>query len=245
MKRSFLLTVACLLIFSMGANAQVYELGVSAFINNGYLYNQNVVDRGNEQGLSWHTDLNYGISAVWYPNYFHGIQLEFNYGEFTQDYRGLDEVLGWPHNYDSRTTLTAFNIPASWRIGYNDYLELGVNTSFITAANYEFEDSDEQWEKDVTETFNSTNFSVFAGMGASVELTKNFRLSTSIRGSYGLVDLAGVDAYGNDLNDTENPALYNTDPEAEAPYVGYQPTNTVMFTMKIGLIYRIIPEEDQ
>lgn len=240
MKRIVLLTATLLILCGIKTQAQVYELGVSAFVNNGYLYNQNIVDRGNEQGLSWHTDLNYGISAVWYPSYFHGIQLEANYGKFTQDYAGLDEELGWPHEYESRTTLTAINVPVSWRIGYNDYFELGVNTSFIRSAEYEFKDLDEEFSKDVYDTFNTTNFAIFAGMGASVEITDKFRVATSIRGSYGLVDLGGVDAYGMDLNDTDNLELYNTDPESEAPYETYEPTNSLMFTMKIGLVYRII-----
>lgn len=245
MKRILLLTAITALIFSNSATAQVYEFGVTTFINNGYLYNQNVVDRGNEQGLSWHTDLNYGLSGVWYPSYFHGIQLEVGYGKFTQDYSGLDELLGFPHKYEARTTLTAWSLPLSWRIGFNDYFELGVNTQFITKAQWEYHDTDEDYERDVIDSFNTTNFSIFGGMGATMELTGKLRLSASIRGSYGLVDLAGVDAYGNNLKDTENEMLYNADPESDAPYVGYEPTNSLMFTMKLGLIYRLIPNSQQ
>ena len=168
--------------------------------------------------------------------------LGLNTGKFKQEYSGFDEVGGFPHFYRAETVLNTLNIPVAWRIGMSDYFEAGVQTTLVTAADYEYRDGGGITNTDVSSAFGSTMFSVFAGFGSNASISDKFMVNTGMRFMYGVNDLGGVDGYGNDLTQKDDPELYNPSAD-QGRYNAYEKTNAVSIGFNIGLVYRIIPQE--
>jgi len=254
------LLFAIFIFASLSSSAQLkpyWEIGASTYINNNWQINNNIIDAGNQQAPGFTIDYNFGMAGTYYWNPRRAVSLGLNFGQFTQEYRGLYEVSGFPFTYDSKITLDVVNIPVSVRFGMNDFFEVGTQVTMINGGDFHFEGPDPVVglnplnpidpeattelviDKDVSDAYKSMQVSAFVGFGSIIPLYKGLGVLTTIRAHYGLLDIEGVDGFGDSLNDKDNPLLYNNDPEL-GRYASYEPTRSIGLSFKAGLVWKFI-----
>lgn len=226
MKRIFLLISGIAL--SLGVNSQVtFEAQGKGGMASTWLFNKNISDQGAEQDYAMAWGSSYGVAInLYYKNI--GIGIEGLASKHTGGYAGDLGVLG---KYSAHSTLKGYQIPVLLKLKSEGgvYLELGVQANGVSNATYtiDYTDSDIfDGSSDETVNYSKNYMSAVLGFGANVKLSKKIPLGLlfGLRLNYGFGDAEGVDALGNNL---DNSFLYST----------YEKTNAASGAIMLGLTY--------
>ncbi len=217
MKKIFILfaiTVLSVNVFSQSHGIRPFVIfGPKGMYSSTFLFNKNVSSSGDPQN----TDISFGHSygfmvGVNFKNSIIGIETEYQMSQLSQKYNGN---LG---GYTSDVTLTASDIPLLLKLssGYNGYLEVGPQFSMIKTAKYSYKELNPPFSTlsniDKSAEFSKTNLSAVLGFGTNFNLAdEELLLRVGFRLSFGLLDIKGTDAFGQDLSDkTIYPKSYQT-----------------------------------
>jgi len=224
MKRIFLLISG--IAFSMGVNAQVtFEVQGKGGMASTWLFNKNISDQGAVQdyAMAWGSSYGVGIN-LYYKNI--GIGIEGLSSKHTGGYAGS---LG-DFRYNSQVTLSGYQIPVLLKLKSDGgvYIEVGVQANGVSKAIYNNESNPFVQTYGVTSSYSKNYMSAVLGFGANVKLSKKIPLGLlfGLRLNYGFADAKGVDALGNNL---DNSLLYPT----------YEKTNAASGAIMLGLTYGI------
>lgn len=232
MKKIFLILISLVLCFNLLAQRKKIQPKIPAFIicgakgiyNTGILYNQNILEAHN-QNYEWSFGHSYGFMLGYsFANSNAEIEAEYQFNTFTQKFSG--EVGG--KTYHSKIFLYSHDIPVLFKVttAYEGYFEIGPQFSFVRSANYS-SDLLQSLSVSVTKNFSQTNVSGVFGMGTNFNLATNLLfLQVGVRFQFGISDLEGVDALGQNLT---SPVLYPK----------YRPTLLASVGFLVGLIYYI------
>jgi hypothetical protein len=222
MKRIFLLISG--IAFSMGVNAQVtFEVHGKGGMASTWLFNKNISDKGAEQdyAMAWGSSYGAGIN-LYYKNI--GIGIEGLASKHTGGYAGTIGSL----NYTSQVSLKGYQIPILLKLKSDGgvYVEAGVQANGVSKATYNNESNPFVPTYGVTSSYAKNYMSAVLGFGANVKLSKKIPLGLlfGVRLNYGFADAEGVDALGNNL---DNSILYPT----------YEKTNAASGAIMLGLTY--------
>lgn len=223
MKRLFLFISGIAL--SLDVNAQVtFEVHGKGGMASTWLFNKNISDKGAEQdyAMAWGSSYGAGIN-LYYKNI--GIGIEGLASKHTGGYAGDRGILG---KYSSHVTLKGYQIPVLLKLKSDGgvYLEAGVQVNGISNATYHYQSDLLEKTNNVNSDYAKNYMSAVLGFGANVKLSKKIPLGLlfGVRLNYGFADSKGVDALGNNL---DNSLLYPT----------YEKTNAASGAVMLGLTY--------
>lgn len=211
-----------------GAVPAYLMCGTKGLFNTTILVNQNILDAGGEQIYEWSFGHSYGFMLGYcFANSNAEIETEYQFNTFTQNFSGAKSG----ETYNSKIVLNTADIPVLFKVTtvYEGYFEIGPQFFFVRSAKYS---SDKLLitspNGTVTKNFSSKiNVSGVFGMGTNFNLATNLLfLRIGVRFQFGITDLKGVDALGQDLT---NKVLYPK----------YRQTCFGSAGLLVGLIYYI------
>ncbi len=248
MKKNFTLLV--LLFVFIHSNSQSIEVGARGGYAYTWLSNNNVSNAGSEEDLVASFAYNYGLFLGYDINHRYSLEADVLYGTLTQNYKGkfidngiLPEGTSYQtgETYTSQSLLYTISIP--FLLQYNTrsgfYAELGPEYQFITDANYTatYSNPPANSNYNVLSEFAKSNIAAMLGLGWRLKIARPQGLLAfvNIRFEYGLTDMQGVDAFGQNLNVTSYNPIYSG---AKPYYSNYQATHTLAASINAGLYYR-------
>lgn len=212
-----------------------FEIQGKGSYNSTWIVNKNISDLGDEQNydLAWST--NYGAGFNLYFGRI-GVGVEGLFGHHKAAYEG---TIGTtiPLNYSSTVDLKTTHIPLLLKIKGKKagYFEAGVQMNSISSATYTIS-GDFVYPNnpsDVMNKYSKTYLSAIVGAGANIKPFKKFPIGVliGVRLQYGFDDVKGVDALGNDVN---NSLLYSEK----------QSSSVISGGMFAGLTYTLSTKKD-
>jgi len=226
---TLILLTLCFNLFAQkhlpGAMPAYLMCGTKGLFNTTLLVNQNIFDAGDEQIYKWSFGHSYGFMLGYcFANSNAEIEIEYQFNTFTQNFSGWKSG----ETYNSKIVLNTADIPVLFKVttAYDGYFEIGPQFSFVRSAKYSSKPLITSGT--VTKNFSSkTNVSGVLGMGTNFNLATNLLfLRIGIRFQFGITDLKGVDALGQDLTD-------------KVLYPKYRQTRFGSVGLLAGLIYYI------
>ena len=210
------------------------EIHAKGFGNSTWLFNKNISAQGEAQDYDPAWGLNYGVGASAYFGSV-GFALEAFIGNHTGGYSGViktTDTLGvvTKYSYTSNINLQVTQIPLLFKLksDYSDsYLEAGIQYTMVSSAAYHKEGEIPKIDTAVTNYYSDYYLSAILGVGFKIQLGEGpVSILVGLRFQYGITDLKGVDALGQELN---NPVIY---PKAN-------PTVAASGGLALGLIYKL------
>jgi Outer membrane protein beta-barrel domain len=251
----FIFALILFSIFSLYTSAQSFELGLRGGAGNTWLFNNNVSNAGSEQNYALSFSYNYGLFLGYDINHRYTLELDVLSEIFTQKYSGKFIDTGMlpqgtyyvpGETYKSQTQLNIIAIPLllhyNTRSGFN--IELGPEYQAVNGAIYSSTYSNplSNASYDVASAFAKSDMLIVLGFGWNLKLARsNFHPFINIRFTYGLSDLDGVDAFGQDLANNNTGKLYSG---VHPYYPGYQATHSLEGSLNMGLFYRFAKHYD-
>lgn len=202
----FLFSLISLISFSQ---VGPYVGGHYAF-NSTWLMNKQVFDHGSEMDPSPTFGSYYGFIAGYNFTDDAGIEININLNNINQKYEGR---FG-DNRYISQTNINALDIPLLFKFGYNSYFEIGPVLQMLNGATYSrtFDNTGllhtfsykglpviptDVDSEGVLNQFNSTNFAVALGFGASIDIIEyKLKLDIGLRFQYTITDMEGINGLG-------------------------------------------------
>lgn len=249
------------------ASAQTLDLGLRGGAASTWLINTNVFNAGSDQNPSSSISIEYGFHSEINFLGGTGIELDVIYSQFTQKYNGTFSTQGGlyqnitnlsdstlPNNfyaknesYTATTQLTMLKFPLLFHYQAKGgfIFEAGPEYAIINDATYTA-----SYTGNPTGTQNSVSYSTkgsFAsssingvlGFGWNIKLIPSGKLYllASMRFEYGITDLKGTDALGEDMNNQSNNPVYLQ--HGFRQYGSYASTHMADGSLSIGLFYRL------
>ena len=197
-------------LFSTLMTAQQLEISARGSYKSTWLFNKNISDLGAKQDYAAGWGYNYGLGVTIYFNEKIGIGVDALLNDHSGNYTG---ELDSNRTYTSNVKLNSLDIPLLFKLKSSTgaFLEVGPQLGMISAAKYDFNQS--YYNSGTGTTINNdtsfavdgkyatTNLSAVLGFGINIKLVSHLSLKTGIRLEYGILDLKGVDALGQDVND--------------------------------------------
>ncbi len=234
--KHIIFTAAVLFAFIASGFSQIsFEIQGKGSYNSTWIVNKNISDLGDEQNydLAWST--NYGAGFNLYFGRI-GVGVEGLFGHHKAAYEGTIGTQ-FQLNYSSIVDLKTTHIPLLLKIKGKKagYFEAGVQTNSISSATYTIS-GDVVFptnNNDVMNKYSKTYLSAIVGAGANIKPFKKFPIGVliGVRLQYGFDDVKGVDALGNDLNNT---LLYSEK----------QASNVISCGMFAGITYTLSTKKD-
>lgn len=225
---------------AMGTQAQKLELSALGSYQSTWIFNQNISDKGDIQDYAAGWGYNYGLGVGFYFNNKIGMEVDGLFDLHSGNYTGTDDS---NRTYTSNVKLHMTNIPLLFKLRSSNgaYFEVGPQFSMISHATYSYKQSyynastgnnvDTNNSVNVSNMYATSDISAVIGFGVKIKFGSHLSMKTGLRLTWGLADLKGVDALGNDLN---NPFLYK-DKRA---------TNSASGGLLIGLTWSFGDTED-
>lgn len=228
-----LIATAC-----FGVNAQTIEFNAKGSGKSTWLINNNIMDDGDEQDPAAGWGYNYGAGVTFYFTDNLGIGADLLLNKHVAEFKG---IFPSSYTYVSDITLNTIDIPLMFKVqsSTGGYIELGAQYSTISSVKYTYVGSllgspiNINTANNVSDKFTSSNISALLGLGMKIKLGDRFAIISGLRFEYGLTDIKGVDAFGNNLSDTNNPLIY------PGMYDAYQPTKSASASLFLGLSFTI------
>lgn len=226
-----ILTITILIASLNASLAQIsFEIQGKGSYNSTWIVNKNISDQGDEQDYDLAWAYNYGAGFNLYLGRI-GVGIEGLFGNHKAAYAGtIGSTIQL--NYSSLVDLKTSHIPLLLKIKGKKagYFEAGVQMNSISKATYTIS-GDIVYPNnpsDVMNRYSKTYLSAVMGAGANIRPFKKFPLGILIgaRLQYGFDDVKGVDALGNDLN---NSLIYSEK----------QASNVISGGMFVGLTYTL------
>lgn len=226
-----ILTITILIASLNASLAQIsFEIQGKGSYNSTWIVNKNISDQGDEQDYDLAWAYNYGAGFNLYLGRI-GVGIEGLFGSHKAAYAGtIGSTIQL--NYSSLVDLKTSHIPLLLKIKGKKagYFEAGVQMNSISKATYTIS-GDIVYpnnSSDVMSRYSKTYLSAVMGAGANIRPFKKFPLGILIgtRLQYGFDDVKGVDALGNDLN---NSLIYSEK----------QASNVISGGMFVGLTYTL------
>ena len=209
-----------LFIFTISISTAIFgqqlEISARGSYKSTWLFNKNISDLGDKQDYAAGWGYNYGLSACIYFNSKIGIEVDGLLNMHAGNYAG---TLDSQRTYTSNVKMNSIEIPLLFKLKSSTgaYLEIGPQLGMINSAHYQFLQSyynsstganvNNNSSYFVDSNYATTNISAVLGFGINIKLVSHLSLKTGIRFEYGLTDLKGVDALGQNLANT---VLYPT-----------------------------------
>jgi len=214
-----------------------FEIQGKGSYNSTWIVNKNISDQGKEQDYDLAWSSNYGAGFNLYFGRI-GVGVEGLFGHHKAGYTGiLGNGTQFQLNYSSIVDLKTTHIPLLLKIKGKKagYFEAGVQMNSISSATYTIS-GDIVYPNnpsDVMNKYSKTYLSAIVGAGANIKPFKKFPIGVliGVRLQYGFDDVKGVDALGNDLN---NSLLYSEK----------QTSNVISGGMFAGLTYTLSTKKD-
>ena len=199
MKNPLFIIISGLLICAQTSYSQGIQAGIKGTIASTWLINSHVSDASaNVQQYVPSFGENYGVSGAIFFNKKLGFEMDFFYATHRQQYNNEDET------YESETKLNQVSIPMLLKLRSETgaYFELGVVYNALTKAQYSLKfDSISLPSKDIKPLMSNSSFDAMFGIGVDIEMVAGLDLTFAMRFTYGMNDLKGVDAFGQDMSD--------------------------------------------
>lgn len=226
-------TLLSVFSFAQDAKENVFEIEAKGLGNSTWLFNKNISDRGDEQDYASAFGFNYGLA---FNAYFGkvGVGVEALMGNHKGGYAGTIEfkdsagTVTSKMDYTSSVNLQTIQIPVLFKLKSEMlYMEIGPQYNLISSATYRSKTDNSSEVESVTKDYSSSYFSAVLGFGARIKFGESpLGMNIGIRLQYSLSDLKGVDAWGQDLNNS----LYYKDKASTTAATG---------GLVIGFAYRI------
>ncbi|HTB32774.1 MAG TPA: outer membrane beta-barrel protein [Bacteroidia bacterium] len=257
------LFVALISSFGLYASAQSLDMGLRGGPASTWLFNTNVFNAGSDQDVSSSISSEFG--AHFELNFLGGtgIELDVIYSKYTQKYKGSfidsgglyqNTMSDLPNNYYQRnesytssTELTLIKLPLLFhyqtKTGFS--IEVGPEYCIVNDAVYSATYSGQPIlmpsavSFDSKSQFNSSSFNAVLGFGWNVKLIPSGKLYllTDLRFEYGITDLKGTDALGENLDNSGTNPVYLA--HSYRGYSSYAGTHMLDASFSIGLFYRL------
>lgn len=251
---------------SLFASAQSLDFGLRGGVASTWLLNTNVLNAGSDQNVSSSMSSEFGLHLGVNFIGGTGIVADVIYSKFTQKYNGTFQDVGGlyqnqsasdtiPDNryiknetYTSTTDLTLIKIPLLFHYQSKSgfAVEVGPEYCIVSGATYSASYTGElsglspsSVSYDTKSAFGSSSLNAVLGFGWNIKLIPSGKLYllTDIRFEYGLTDLKGTDALGENLDNTgSNPVYFAHNSRG---YSGYTATHMADASLSIGLFYRL------
>lgn len=254
--------------FSVWASAQTLDLGLRGGISSTWLLNTNVFNAGSDQNVNstmssefgFHSEINF-VGGT-------GIELDVIYGKFAQKYNGdfqdngvlyqnttstslfdFTNFYGNGESYTATTQFTAIKLPLLFHYQAKGgfIFEVGPEYAMISGATYSatYTNNPTATPSSVSYgtqgTFASSSINAVIGLGWNIRLIPSAKLFllASLRFEYGLTDIKGTDALGEDLNSGSQPYQTGSTGINSSRYSSYASTHMADGSFSIGIFYRL------
>ncbi|HIA37466.1 MAG TPA: PorT family protein [Flavobacteriales bacterium] len=231
MKKALFIILASILTVSFNdARAQGLQAGIKGSLNSTWLLNKHVSDAPDiTQNYLPSFGESYGFSGAIFFTKKLGVEMNFLMATHSQKYTNEDE------DYESETYLRKLDFPILLKLRSKTgaYVELGVQYSTFTSAEYKIS-SDSIQSSSIEDIRNATSkYSVDAmfGVGVDIPLFAGFDFTAALRFTGSLTDVKGVDALGKDLS---NDLILLSDYNGE-----YEETRSLAGGFLVGITYSI------
>ncbi len=237
-----LILLFSVVLMTLGVSAQNFYFGGAFSAKSTWLLNKAVFDRGASQdiGASFGTD--FGIIAGMQFDESTGLELNFLFNSFSQNYVGQMDISN--EEYTSKSIYKSVDIPILFKTGEGAYFEVGPVLSFVNKASFQFDWSNALYGDtaayDNKESYNNFVFGAMMGFGGNIDVSDNLKITLGLRFYYGITDLGGVNAFGwNKAETTRQDEIYQLFKPTEDNHYGHKDfkTNPLSGALKIGLIY--------
>ena len=259
MKKTLLVLLAS--GFGFFASAQSFVIGLKGGEAATYLLNPNVLSTGNEENYASTMTGEFGLHLE--INFLGGtgIEGEIITESLNQKYKGSFSnggVTTYPiyyqngESYTAETKLSEIKIPILFHFQTIGGFAFEVGPEFATISNATYSASYSGQPAGQVPSLSYGDKSAFASSGilGVLGIGWNFKLIPSgklylmadLRLEYGFTDLKGVDALGQDLNNSSTNGLYASNSGVAKPtitYGGYSGTHSAEASLSLGLFYRI------
>jgi hypothetical protein len=228
----------CLVGFNHIAWSQSYDMGLKGAIGPAYFFNENFLKSGAEEHYRFTLSDNFGLHGAINFNRSYGLEMDIVTGDLRQGYGGSFDG----GSYTSSVEISVIQIPLILRYTRESgkYIEIGMGYEIISGATYsaEYSNPSASINTDVSKQYPGNSFLLMAGLGRDRRLSheSNFYLKTSVRLTYDLYDLQGVDGHGQDLAGPSS-VLYSSN----SYYRVYHSTHAIDLSLNIGIFYRFYP----
>jgi hypothetical protein len=248
---------------SFFVSAQSLDLGLKGGAASTWLFNSNVFNAGSDQDVAISVSPEFGFHSE--INFLGGtgVELEVLYSNFTQNYKGSFQDAGGLYQaaganfpstfyiknetYTAATKLTLLKFPLLFHYeakgGFG--LEVGPEYCMVSDANYSATYSGQPAGEpssisySTKGSFNSSSFNAVLGFGWNIKLIPSGKLYllTDLRFEWGLTDMKGTDALGEDMNNQSTNPVYQSG--NARGYTSYSATHMLEGSFSIGLFYRL------
>jgi hypothetical protein len=205
-------TLGLLTVFTFAQDApkkeNTFEIQAKGLGNSTWLFNKNISDLGDEQNYANSIGISYGLG---FNAYFGkvGVGIEGLVGNHIGSFAGKLEykdstgAVLKTTDYKSSITLQTYQIPLMFKLKSDIlYFEIGPQYNIISSATYKYSGEGFSMDTVVTSDYASSFISAIVGFGAKIKFGESpLSMNLGLRLQYGLTDLKGVDALGNDLGD--------------------------------------------
>lgn len=235
-----------LIITVAAANAQEFKIGLGGGIYSTWLTNTNVSDQGDELDFGATFGGQIGLNMQYYFKDNLGINFGLLYSGHNQKYTG---EFGSSFSYEAKTKMRYLDIPFLLRMGGGTkgaYFEFGPQFGFLMSAKDEYtsdpSDPDDFSDRNVKESFKSTNIAGILGFGVDIDASENVMVTTGLRLGYGFTDATkeyteaeyAAVAAADELSGTT--ALAHIDDDNN---FNYKSTNRAFGGLFISILYKI------
>ncbi|HTA27636.1 MAG TPA: outer membrane beta-barrel protein [Bacteroidia bacterium] len=252
---------------SLVASAQSLDLGLRGGVASTWLMNSNVFNAGSDQDVVMSWSPTFGFHSEFNFLGGTGIEFEVLSSSYTQKYKGTFEDIGGLYqnesnlsltslpnviydkneSYTSSTKISMLKLPLLFHYeakgGFS--IEVGPEYCSISDVTYSATYSGEPVGQPSSvsysskSSFGSSSLNAVLGFGWNVKLIPSGKLYllTDLRFEYGLSDIKGTDALGEDMNNTSTNPVYQ--PHSFRGYGSYTSTHMLEGSFSVGLFYRI------
>ncbi len=237
------------------AHAQSLEFGLRGGISSSWFLNENLLKAGSDQSYGFALSHDFGVHTAINLTHNVGIELEIISASLNEGYSGTFKNAGeFPGNgvnyyagqtYSANTNVNVIQIPILFRYEHDitgKYFEAGLGYELITSAQYSatYDNPSFSITNNITNQLPGNDFVAIVGMGWNKRFNHDskFYFNADFRITYGVFDLGGVDAHGQNLTGPKSVILY----ELPNPYyASYHPTHALDLSANIGVFYRFYP----
>lgn len=199
---------------TMVANAQSFRVGVAGGYNSTWLFNKNNSDAGDELDYKSSFGGQIGIEALYNFKENVGVSLGIISNSINQKYTHRNP------DFEDQSKLKYISIPILFRYTgeKGPYFEIGPEFSFGGKFKYENEGEEVSLPGDDGDYINTSNTAIVLGFGVDIKASEKITIPVGLRFAWGLSDVTKPLDNGQD---------------------GYEPTNTAVGGLHIGVSYTI------
>lgn len=215
--KKILFAFALILMFN-NLNAQSFRIGVTGAYNSTWMFNKNVSDAGDELDYKSSFGGQFGIEALYNFKESIGVSIGILSNGINQKYTHRDP------DFEDQAKVKYIAVPLLFRYTSEKgpYFEVGPEFSFGGKFKYELDGDEVELPGDDGDYVSSSNISFAIGFGVDIKASEKIIIPIGLRFAWGLSDISKPTDEGQD---------------------GYEPTNSAVGGIHIGVAYLISSKE--